>query len=774
MKRIIYILIALFFCAFQLIAQKKTTPSDDPIEINFSIEGGFYDEEVEVEISAPRALLYYTLDGSWPTQRSKSYQKPIIITKTSVIRVLAYRKKGESRMMGQTYFIDEPETDFPVISIGASPTVLFNLRTGLFMKGTHAVDSLWMKPGANFWSKKEIKSHIDIFEPDGQNVYSNLSGLRLFGGMSRLFPQKSLAIIARKRYGQKRFKYPVFGKKQGKKFKFLVLRNSGSDFRKSHFRDALMTSLVEDWDIETQAYQPSHVYINGKYWGIYNIREKVNRYFLANKADVDKDSLDLMEHRMIRKRGSKKHYARLLKFIKTKDLSIPENYNWVQTQMEVDNFINYKIAQIYFDNQDAGGNIKYWRPQTPNGRWRWILYDTDWGFGLHNKKAYRNNSLHFFTEKDGPRWPNPPWSTLLLRKLLKNSEFERQFVNRFADHLNASFSTYTVNHKIDKMYQYLLAEIPRHIERWNLDFEVWQHHVRIMHTFAAERPKYVRMQLMDFFPTGSQQTLNVQASTGGTIYINNTVEVRTKKISTKYFENYPITIRAVADYGYRFSHWEGIRVAKNVRGFQLKLKEKQYNIRAVFEKFTHPLTSKVLINEISPFNKKTGDWIELHNLTNETVQMEGWIITDNKNELILPESTIPPNDYLIICRDSARFFKTFPNAYNVLSGLNFGLHKRKETLGLFSRIGAVVDSVHYELPPTDSTFTLSLLLPTLDNGDIENWSVRYDTGTPNSPNPFYIESRIRYIQTQWLQIGIAIATVLLCILLLILRRKEIL
>lgn len=747
---------------------------EGPIEINFSAEGGFYHDEVELEISAPGSSVYYTLDGSRPGLSSQFYTKPILIRETTVVRVLAYRHKSRSREVGQTYFINEPETDFPVVSIGVTPFVLFDPVNGLFMKGSHAVDSLWTKPGANFWSRKEVRVHIDIFESDGKNVYSNLSGLRLFGGMSRLFPQKSLAIVARQRYGQNSIDYPVFGKGEPEKFKYLVLRNSGSDSRKSLFRDGLMTGLVEDWDIETQAYRPAHVYINGFYWGIYNIREKINRYFIESHSEADKDSIDMMEHRFISNLGNKEHYGHLLNFLQEKDLSVPENYQWVQTRMEVDNFIDFQIAQIYFDNQDAGGNIKYWRPQTEQGRWRWILYDTDWGFGLYDEDAFRNNSLKFHTKPDGPRWPNPPWSTFILRRLLENPEFERTFVNRFADHLNESFAPEKVGKKIDEMYQVLLPEIPRHLDRWNLSLEKWQEEVRIMRTFAAERPSYTRMQLMDYFPTGAIRHVKVIAPRGGTVYINNNISVRQQLFEGSYFEKYPITVRAVADYGYRFVGWKGIDVDEQVRGFELTLKEEAYELTAVFEKYSHPLAGKVMINEVCPLNKKTGDWIELYNQTNEVISMEGWVLTDNKNEFVLPDVNISPNDYLVVCRDSAKFFRIFPTAYNVVSGLNFGINKRMETLGLFSRLGAVVDSVHFEVPPTDSFFTVSLLLPTLDNADFENWEINYNSGTPNAPNPFYIESRIRQVQTQWMQMGLAAAVVVLCILLLILRAKEIL
>ncbi|GJM35521.1 MAG: hypothetical protein DHS20C18_45220 [Saprospiraceae bacterium] len=761
--------------SFNGLGQKNST-SEPAIDIQFSQEGGFYREEVEVALYSPKAAIYYTLDGSRPTTRSIHYKGAILLKKTAVIRAVAYLDGKESGLFGHTYLIDEADTGFPVVSIGITPYLLFDPSEGLFMRGNQVIDSSWQKPGANFWSRREISCHLDIFESDGQTVYSNQTGLRLFGGMSRLFPQKSLAIVARKRYGQSRFDYPIFGEDGPKKFKFLVLRNSGSDFGKTHFRDAFMTSLLDDWDIEKQAYRPAHVYINGQYWGIYNIREKINRYFVASNSEADKDSIDLIEHRFTRKRGSKRHYQRLLNFLEKNDLRDPDRYAYVGTQMEVDNFMNYQIAQIYFDNQDAGGNIKFWRPQTPDGRWRWIMYDTDWGFGLHDDNAYRNNSLQFHTAADGPNWPNPPWSTFLLRKLLENETFSKQFINRFADHLNTTFSSLQVDQKIAGFYKKLSPEMPRHLERWHLRQSTWEAEISQLRTFAQERPTYMRFHLMEKFNTGGTREVSIAATKGGTIILNENVPIRTQELKGIYFEKIPIGLKAVADYGYTFSHWEGVEGLDNARDFTLTLAEKEpYKIRAVFEPFTHPLVGKVMINEICTNNKKTGDWLEIFNYTNKSVTLAGWILTDTKNEYTLPEEVwLGPNDYLVICRDSTKFKQVFPGAYNVVGGLSFGLNKRTESLGLFSRLGAAVDSVYYNLEPRDSVFTLSLLLPTLNNGDPENWEIRAGFGSPNVANPYYVESSIRHIQEQWIQIGVAAGVVILCIILLVLRARRIL
>lgn len=767
------IVLCLAFFAWSWV--KAQTPAPEPLELNFSPQGGFYHHQISVELSAPEGQIYYTLDGTAPSTRSTPYRnEPVDLTKTTVIRAVAISKTGKSRVWGHTYFIDEPETAFPVVSIGVTPGLLFDPGRGVFMQGGRVVDTLWSKPGANFWSRTEFTVNVEIFETDGHCVYNCLSGFRLFGGMSRLFPQKSMAIVAREQYGQTRIEYPLFGKKGPKDFKYLVLRNAGSDFGKTHFRDALMTGLVDDWDLETQAYRPAHVYINGRYWGIYNMREKVNRFFIEDHSDADRDSIDLIEHYMTRKQGSTRHYRRLLRYLEDHNLRDPAHYGYIHTQMEVENFMNYQIAQIYFDNQDAGGNIKFWRPQTEDGRWRWILYDTDWGFGLQDEQAWRNNSLAFHTEPRGPKWPNPPWSTFVLRKLLENPAFEEAFVTRFADHLNDSFAPEKVNKKIDRLYNNLLPEMPRHLQRWRLDRRKWESQVALLREFAEKRPDYVRTHLMAKFDTGPQRRLNVVAGKGGQVVINETVKVGKNPFSGIYFAHHPVRLRAAPAYGYRFSHWEGVARGREQRELWLDLEKEQYAVEAVFEPFEDPLLGKIVINEIGPNNKKAGDWLELYNRTDQSVTLDGWMLTDARHEYFFPPVTIDANDYLVICQDSAAFRLIFPEAYHISSGLGFGLNKRRETITLYSDTGAAVDSVGYEIPPIDSVFTLSLLLPNLDNSQLDNWEIRAGKGTPNLPNPHFVQSSIRNVQGYWTQMGVAAGVAALCIVLLVFRHRGVL
>jgi len=763
--------ILLGFWASAQSAGKESTP-DWGVEV--SVPGGFYAEGVQVELQCPGCRVYYTTDGNTPVagRVSQLYRAPIAIQSTTVLRILAVREDERSSIVSHTYFIGEPPSTFPVVSISIPPDVLFSPNSGLFVKGPAVIDSILAKPGANFWSKGEFPISVEIFETDGSCVFRNQMGFRMFGGMSRLFPQKSFAIVARDRYGVNRIDHPIFGKKGLKKFKFLVFRNSGSDFGKTHFRDAFMTSLVKDWDIDIQDFRPSHVYINGKYWGIYNIREKLNRYYLAAHHDVDKDSLDLLEHRFSRKRGSRGDYLQMLRFMEKNDLADADNFAHVESEMDVDNFMNYEIAQIYFDNQDAGGNIRYWKANAPGSKWRWILYDTDWGFGLHEDRAYMNNSLAFHTASDGPAWPNPPWSTFILRNLLENPAFERAFLNRFADHLNSTFSSLRVEKRIDAFQRLYEPEMPRHLERWNLSREKWLSEIEKMREFARKRPEYVRMHIMEKFDVGRLRDLEVEVSEGGTVRLNDYLVLEPGTFKGVYFEKVPLRLEVTPALGFRFAYWErnGEKIKSPV--LTLSLRDDPTTVHAVFEHFEHPLAGKVIINEISCNNRKTGDWVELYNQSGETVQLSGWMLTDSDNNFMFPNILVPSKGYLVVCENVDNFLKVYPEAYRYVGNLGFGLSKVREQIGLFSSEGALVDSMGYDLAPMDSLFTLNLLLPSLNNGDPENWDIQKGLGTPNAANIYYVQSTLRARQRIWVQMGAAAGIIILCIFLLFWHHRK--
>jgi len=283
----------------------------------------------------------------------------------------------------------------------------------------------------------------------------------------------------------------------------------------------------------------------------------------------------------------------------------------------------------------------------------------------------------------------------------------------------------------------------------------------------------VLQHLSERFNPGPLRDLHAAATFGGTLFINNTIEVTEAggDFSGRYFESLNLQFKAAALPGYRFSHWEGLPLEIASREFSLRLPQEGLSIRAVFEPYRHPLADKIVINEISPNNSKTSDWVEIYNTTNERVDLSGWIIADARNEAVLPQASIGPRDYIVICRDEKRFREVFPQAHNVLEAMSFGLNKREDYVRLFSADGALVDQVHYQVPPTDSAFTLSLLMPHLNNENPQNWEMTLSDGTPAAANPFYVQSRISAMQKDWMEIGIAAGVFLISLLLLVLRRN---
>lgn len=740
--------------------------------IEYQPQGGFYESELIISLFAPKSEIYYTTNGNEPTRRSVRYTKPFKIKSTTVVRAVAYRRGIKSPVRTETFFINEPTSTIPIVSLAVPPHQLFNEDYGLFTEGKKVDDSHPSRFGSNYWSRREVGINVELYDDTEQRLMNSKTGFRIFGGVSRTFKQKSFSISMDGTYGQKLLRYPIFGKSGPKKVKHLIFRNSGSDFGRSGMRDAYMTSLTRNMDVESQRYRPVHMYINGVYWGMYNMREKVNRYFIDTYHDIDRDSLNILEGRHLIKAGYRGEYLKLKRYARQNDLAKDEHYQYISKKIDINNFIDYYCAQIFFNNRDAGGNIKYWKQQNETSKWRWILYDTDFGFGLHDPKGYRDNALAFFTEPNGPKYPNPPWSTFWLRHLLKNEAFESAFVNRFLDHLNTTFDSDRSIAHLYNMVDLYAPEIDRHLKRWRLSEKRRNIHLGIMERFALRRPDYVLEHLQEFFDLGEPVQLKIKPAENGAIVYNQYLDIH-HPYEGIYYQNCTVLLQAYPHYGYKFSHWKGINGEPTERSIELSLADySELEIEPVYVPHEHQYKDKIVINEINAYSQDIGDWIELFNTSTETIDVTDWILTDTKNEYRLPSMFINPGEYLVVAQDTMLFNQKFNQSnINVVGNIPFGINKRKEYIALFDEYGASVDSISYKIEPIDSAFTMSLLLPDLNNADIENWEIRKGLGTPNYENPYLLESRIRSRQTMWMQIGSIGGFITLLILLLVYRKK---
>ncbi len=742
--------------------QSFTGSVDEPL---VSINGGFYSASVTVSMAPASVndIVYFTLDGSEPNETSSLYTTPIQINFTQVLRTKAYSTGLlPSKTVTNTYFINF-STDLTVVSISTNPSNLFDEEYGIYALGDSAETS-FPYFGANFWKDWERPVHVELFETGGSKGFGIDMGAKIFGGWSRGNAQKSLALFVRGDYGASILNCKLFEELPFEEYKALILRNSGNDWLSTMFRDAFMTSLVDGIDLDKQDYRPAVLFINGEYWGVQNIREKVNEHFLAQHHNVNPDSVDILENFGQVVQGDSSDYLALHSFIENNSMAIPSNYEYVKSQMEVDNFIKYSVSEIYFDNQDwPGSNIKYWRKST-NGKWRWIVFDTDFGYGIWNSNAYQNNTLQFALEPNGPGWPNPPWSTLFLRKLLENTSFKNDFINYFADLTNTNFRPENVVNKINSMSSVIQPEISRHSARWNqFTYNQWLTNVQNMRYFASHRLDYLRAYYLQKFNLTGTALVTVSNSDTlmGSIKINS-LDIKSLTWNGIYFLGIPITFKAQPKTGFRFVRWEGgstttyDSLAITLNGV--------LTLNAIFEIDSNYSSPEIVINEInynSSLAFNTEDWIELYNNGESDVDISGWIFKDSDDAHIfsIPQGTIlNTNSYLVLCIDTSLFEPLFPDVGNYIGNTGFGLSGSGELIRLYDNQMNMMDSLVYDdavpwpTQPDGNGPTLSLINPDFDNSLGENWAASLSYGTPGKINDTFVDvdEKLESIPTEFI------------------------
>jgi len=717
--------------------------------VTFSIDAGFYSQPQTLILTSNQsnAAIHYTLNGNEPTDSSPLYTAPLPISQTTVVRA---RCTGSGITAGpiatNTYIIGR-QPNLAVISLTTAPANLWDPDSGIYVLGPNASSELPYY-GANFWQDWEKPVHVEFFEPDGVQGFELEAGLQIFGGWSRACAQKPLAIFARGKYGTSEINYRIFPDLAIDKFESFLLRNSANDWQYTMFRDAFMQFLVRGSAIDLQGYRPAVVYLNGEYWGILNIREKLNEHYVAAHHGIDSDHLDLLENQNNPIAGEAIRYNQFYSFIQNNDLSLAENYDYILTQMDIDNFIDYELAEIYFDNQDwPGNNLKYWCERSENGRWRWILFDTDFGFGLYDVNKYQNNTLEFATATNGPDWPNPPWSTLILRKLLESEDFKVRFINRAADYLNVNFEAARVNQQIDYFYNLLSREMPYHLARWQTDLgwsniNTWKSQIGNLRTFANNRPLYFTMYLNEKFGLRGRAKVTVHTTPAAGRVRLNRVYIEDDEWGGYYFLDVPIEVEALPRPGYRFAGWSGTYTSTE-NPLTITPNE-AWNLTANF--VPDSTNQRIVINEIN-YHSSTefnpGEWVELLNNSTNRVDISGWTFKDSNNDQGFPVSegtTLDPGGFWILCGDTNLFRGCFPDVRNVSGNFGFNLNNSGEFIRLFDQFGELIDSVYYgdESPwpeaPDGNGPTLALINPDEDNNVPNNWKSGPSHGTPGLPN----------------------------------------
>ena len=607
-------------------ASNTTTgyPTETLAQPVFSVAGGMRTTSATVAITSTviGGTIRYTLDGSDPTTTSPVYSAPITLAsrvgqangismirtnnqsvgapyyegwqqpsgevyKINVLRARVFKTDVlPSRITTQSYLIDPlgaGRFSLPMISISSSSENFFSAETGIYVVGNYnnysQDGSDWERPG-----------HIEFYENGGGLAFQGEIGIRLHGGTTVSRPRKSLRIYSRNPTGKVPFAHKIFPDKSVAIFDTFLLRNSGNDWGQAIFRDALVSALAAPTGIDRQHVRPVVVFLDGEYWGVHNLRDRFDEGYYLNHyglGDLQFSQLEICSCNSSWPSADSgeptlvSDFTDIINRAGNNEFASAAGYAALASRIDIDNYIDYNAMEIWCGNTDwPGNNQRVWRAVTPNtsaganarldGRWRWLLYDTDFGLGLDffyvigYGDGPNHNTLAHATTSTGTDWSNNEVGTRLLRKALDNQTFKRKFINRFADLLNTSLSASNATATLDQFQATYSPNMSEHVLRWRQPID-WTGVLARIRNYVQLRPAAVRSHIVSKFGLSGSANLvvNVNDTTQGVVTIN-TIALQSPTVGVSanpypwnsvYFKGVSIPIRAQAKSGYEFVSW---------------------------------------------------------------------------------------------------------------------------------------------------------------------------------------------------------------------------
>ena len=444
--------------------------------ITFSSDSGFYEDEFSLTLSLnTEGTIYYTLDGNTPVVGSENtfeYNSPIVIKdasendntnsmrtdvsagflvdekgkqlyefkqpgykidKATVLTAKAFFDDGaESEAYTKTYFVGMDGrasiAGLNVISITSEEEDLFGYENGIYVLGKSydgIRKDLWLFTSANYHQSGkewERRARMEFFDKSGNKTHSQVGGIRIHGNWSRAFPRKSLNLYAREEYdGNKRFNYDFFG--NGYVCKKMTLSNGGNDLWYNHKDYLIFNACKNDDKFVKVDSVPYALFLNGEYWGMYFLQEKIDDKYIEFQYGVDDDNVVIIKNRSVEEgeESDLQLWLDMRDYISSHDMSNSGNFERACELIDMDSFIHYYATEIYVNNRDLHNNNACWRSREigsgsyEDGKWRWILFDVNVEAVMSNENS--DTIKHTVT--------NDP----VFKSLMHNESFRREFAD---------------------------------------------------------------------------------------------------------------------------------------------------------------------------------------------------------------------------------------------------------------------------------------------------------------------------------------------------------
>lgn len=439
-------------------------------EAQASVQGGLFTsgDQFSVELTAPAgSRIYYTLDCTDPTDRSTLYTGPISISGNTILRSRVYCDGDMPSLIDTQSYLYDVNLDGAsyVVSLVSDPDNLFSDERGIMVKGPNALEKFpygSMNRGANFWMDWEREGHVELFLPEGEMAVSQGCGLKLHGQYSRATDVKAFKVFARSQYGDNRFDYPIFSERDYEDYQSFLLRASGQDWDMTFMRDSILSALAKDTSVMYQETEIGVCYLNGQYYSLYNLRERISKFSICQFEGWEgmEDDIDLIKANDRELQGSNASFEELLAYVKSNDPSSQAFYDYLDGKIDIQNYIEYMAIEIFVGNGDTL-NVKRYRNSKADGKWRWCLFDLDWAFYVDTDSIGR-----WLTP--GGMGTNKYTDNTLFIACMKNPAFREQFLSYFGEQMATTFTTENVLSLFSERYARIEGLLEDYRNQWNI------------------------------------------------------------------------------------------------------------------------------------------------------------------------------------------------------------------------------------------------------------------------------------------------------------------